>query len=145
LPALLALLLTAVHWVASRSIWPAADVTLTKLAGQPWGWPFVALLAAGMIGVDVYCTFVVGEVDQKLLQQYFDQAEYWLRSWTAPVVHVLTLGAINPREMVAVEVRKALREASRLLNANLWWLAAQIGVRFAFGLSLWLTWALANG
>ena len=43
--------------------------------------------------------------------------------------------------MVAVEARKALMEASQLLNANLWWLAVQIALRFTFGLSLWLSYA----
>jgi hypothetical protein len=97
-----------------------------------------------MLGVDFYCTVVVGEVDQALLQKYFDEAEYWLRSWTAPVVRILSLGTINPRQMVAVEVRKALLEASRMLNANLWWMATQIGLRFAFGLSLWLSYAVGR-
>jgi hypothetical protein len=144
LPALLALGLTVVHWLASRLIWPGADVNLGGLAAYPWVWPFLAFLCVGMLGLDAYCTFVVGEVDQALLQKYFDEAEYWLRSWTAPVVHVLSFGAINPRQMVTVEVRKALLDASQMLNANLWWLAAQIGVRFTFGLALWMCWALGK-
>ena len=74
--------------------------------------------------------------------RYFDEAEYWLRSWTAPVVHFFTFGRINPRQMVRVEVSKALVEASRLINVNLWWITAQTGLRIAYGLSLWLTWAL---
>ena len=40
-----------------------------------------------------------------MLEKYFDQAEYWLRPWTAPVVRVFTFGYINPRQMVATEVR----------------------------------------
>ena len=145
LPALLAFGLTLVHWLASRMIWPDADVTLAGLAEHPLAWPVVAVLCLGMLGVDFYCTVVVGEVDQALLQKYFDEAEYWLRSWTAPVVRILSLGTINPRQMVAVEVRKALLEASRMLNANLWWMATQIGLRFAFGLSLWLSYAVGRG
>jgi hypothetical protein len=43
--------------------------------------------------------------------------------------------------MVAEEVRKALVGASRMLNTTLWWVTVQLGVRIAFGLSLWLTWA----
>ncbi len=143
LPATLALSLTAIHWLASRLIWPGADVTLSGLGSLPLAWPLLAVLCVAMLGVDLYCTIVVGEVDQKMLRKYFDEAEYWLRSWTAPVVHVLSLGAINPRQMVAVEVRKALMDASQMLNANLWWLAVQIGLRFAFGLMLWLCYALS--
>ena len=96
-----------------------------------------------MLAVDLYGTFRVGQVDRSLLERSFDQAEYWLRSWVAPVVHVFTLGYINPRRMVAVEVRKALLEASRLLNTTLWWVSGQVGLRIAFGLALWLTYAFS--
>jgi len=144
LPALMALALAAFQWLATRHIWPHAEINLHALAQHPLAWPVLLLLVAGMLGVDLYCALVVGEVDQKLLQRYFDEAEYWLRSWTAPVVHVLSFGTINPRQMVAVEVRKALLDASHMLNANLWWLAVQIGLRFVVGLALWLTYALGN-
>ncbi len=76
------------------------------------------------------------------MEKYFDQAEYWLRSHTAHVVRIFTLGYINPRQMVVEEVRKALINASGLLNNTLWWVNLQMGLRFCFGLSLWLTWAL---
>jgi hypothetical protein len=94
-----------------------------------------------MVGVDLYSTFRVGEIDRSLLERYFDQAEYWLRSWVAPVVRIFTLGYINPRKMVAAEVRKALEEASKVLNTTLWWVSLQVALRVAFGLTLWLTWA----
>lgn len=142
LPAFLAFALTLFHWLASKLVWPDANITLAGLAEHPLGWPLAALLCLAMLAVDFYCTVVVGEVDQVLLKKYFDEAEYWLRSWTAPMVRILSFGTINPRQIVAVEVRKALHEASQMLNANLWWLAAQIGLRFAFGLSLWLAYAL---
>ena len=76
--------------------------------------------------------------------KHFDQAEYWLRSWAAPMVRFFTLGHINPRKMVAEEVRKALLAASAMINSSLWWWIRQVGLRFAFGLSLWLTWALTH-
>jgi len=76
------------------------------------------------------------------LEKYFDQAEFWLRSWTAPVVRFFTLGRINPRQMVAVEVRTALVNSSRMLNSTLWWVVIQAGLRVAFGLSLWGSYAL---
>jgi hypothetical protein len=93
-----------------------------------------------MLGVDGYATFRVGQLDRALLEKYFDLAEFWLRSWVAPVVRVFTLGYINPRKMVTVEVRKALGEASRLLNSTLWWVSLQVSLRIAFGLALWITW-----
>jgi hypothetical protein len=52
------------------------------------------------------------------------------------------LGRINPRLMVAVEVRTALLSSSRMLNSTLWWVVIQAGLRIAFGLSLWASYAL---
>ena len=46
--------------------------------------------------------------------------------------------------MVAVEVEKALIAVSDMLNFTLWWVSVQIGLRFCFGLSLWLTWAVTH-
>ena len=46
--------------------------------------------------------------------------------------------------MVHEEVRKALVETSDLVNRSLWWTSAQVGLRIAFGLGLWLTWALTH-
>jgi hypothetical protein len=141
LPALLALLLLLLNSLALRLVWPHAhetidDVIRTAAAAVP-----VGLLGLAMFGLDLYATFRVGQVDRVLLEGYFDQAEYWLRSWAAPVVRVFTLGRINPRKLVAIEVQKALVAASQLLNSTLWWVIAQVGLRIAFGLSLWLTWA----
>jgi hypothetical protein len=141
LPTILALALCIVNTLACRLLWPDARLTAGMLPGLWAAVPILGLLGTAMLAVDSYATFSVGEVDRALLEQYFDQAEYWLRSWVAPVVHVFTLGYISPRRMVAVEVQKALVEASRLLNSTLWWVVAQVGLRIAFGLALWLTWA----
>ena len=142
LPALLVLLLLVVQAIASRSLWPAAQITPAGLAHHLLALPFVLVLGAAMLGVDLYGIVVVNSVDQQEMVKYFDEAEYWLRSWPAPVVHFFTLGRINPRQMVRVEVSKALVEASRLINVNLWWITVQTGLRIAYGLSLWVTWAL---
>lgn len=146
LPGALALTLTVVQTLASYWLWPEAGrpphgLTLGRLEIHP---PFLvaaALLALLMIAVDVYATATAGEVDRELMMKYFDQAEYWLRSWTAPVVRLFTLGMVHPRRMVAVEVQKALVEASRLINSALWWVSLQLSLRVAFGLSLWLAYA----
>jgi hypothetical protein len=142
LPAILALSLLLTNTLACRLVWPHAMLTLDYLASHWQAWPMMLMIAcfgAAMLGVDYYATFTFGQLDRELMQKYFDQAEYWLGSWTAPVVRVFTLGYINPRQMVAVEVRKALIEASRLINVTLWWMTLQVGLRVAFGLSLWLT------
>jgi hypothetical protein len=141
LPAVLALGLSVIHMLACRLVWPHANLTVSQLVQLWLAVPVVLLCGAVMLGVDLYATFRVGEVDRTLLEGYFDQAEYWLRSWVSPVVRIFTLGYINPRQMVAVEVRKSLLQASELLNSTLWWVSVQVGLRIAFGLALWLTYA----
>jgi hypothetical protein len=144
-PALLALGLAVVHTLACHLIWEHANLTLARLVELWPAVPVVGLLGAAMVGMDLYATWNVGEVDRALLEKYFDQAEYWLRSWTAPVVRLVTFGYVNPRQMVSVEVQKALVDASQMLNSTLWWSSLQIGLRIAFGLALWLTFAWSHG
>lgn len=150
LPAVLALSVTLAQTLASWLLWPAAGrpqtgLTVARLAEHGALVPVVLLLGLAMLGVDLYGTFTAGEVDREMMQRYFDQAEYWLRSWTAPAVRVFTLGYVNPRKMVAVEVRKALVECSRLINSTLWWVSIQVSVRVAYGLALWLAYAWHRG
>jgi hypothetical protein len=142
LPGLLALLLSAAQLIASQELWPHAQLTAGDLAEHWWALGVVVPLGLAMLALDLYGIVVVGRFDRAQMEQYFDQAEYWLRSKAATVVRVFTLGYINPRRMVATEVRKALVAASELLNTTLWWVSMQVAVRLAFGLSLWLTWAL---
>jgi hypothetical protein len=145
LPAVLAFSLCVIHMMACRLVWPHANLTVADVCEHWQALAAVTLLGAAMLTVDIYGTFNFREVDRALMQKYFDQAEYWLRSWTAPVVQVFTLGYVNPRQMVAVEVRKALIEASRLINSTFWWVSVQTGLRVAFGLALWLTYARRAG
>jgi len=142
LPAVLAFLLTVVHWALYRLVIPTAQLTSGELAREPLVWPVLLLLAIVMAGVDLYGVVDVAHVDEREMSKYFDEAEYWLRSWTAPVVSFFTLGMVNPRRLVSVEVQKALVEASKLVNESLWWLAMQVGLRVAVGLTLWLAFAL---
>jgi hypothetical protein len=141
LPGLLALLLTIINSLACRLIWPHADLSLNDLSHMLLAELLVGVTGVGMLVVDFYATFTVGKLDRPLMEGYFDQAEYWLRSWAAPVVRVFTLGYVNPRRMVHEEVRKSLLMASKLLNSTLWWVTVQVGVRIVFGLTIWLTWA----
>lgn len=147
LPGLLALTLTVVQILASRFVWPHAGrppygLTLGKLLEHPLALWVAGPLGLAMISLDLYFLMVVGKLNRAEMEKYFDQAEYWLRSRTAHVVRIFTFGRINPRAMVAVEVQKALHELNRLLHSTFWWVALQVGLRFAFGLSLWLTWVL---
>ena len=143
MPLALSLALVLAHWVASSLLWPHANgFTVARLLEEWPAVPVVLVCGVAMLALDTYCCVVAGEVDQAEMERYFDQAEYWLRSWTAPVVHLFTLGYINPRQMVAAEVRTALVSASQLLNSTLWWVVAQTGLRILFGLALWGSYAL---
>jgi len=150
LPAALALALMTIHTVASRLLWPQAGrppygLTLGRLSEHPLALIVVVLAGLGMAAVDVYFLIVVGRVNRPMVEGYFDQAEYWLGSWVAPVVQKVTFGRINPRAMVADEVRKALEDASHLLDTALWCTVLQTGLRIAFGLALWLTYFFSRG
>jgi len=149
LPAILALALMLAQLLASRFIWPEAGdsadgLTVLRLLHHWIAMPFVALLGVAMVAFDIYTLATVGVIDRATLEGYFDQAEYWLASRTAHVVRVFTFGYINPRKMVAEEVQKALVAVGEMINYNLWWMNVQVGLRFAFGLSLWLTWAITH-
>ena len=143
-PSLLVFGLFLLNWLASRWLWPQADgFTVAQLAPLWQVWPVVLTFGVGMAAFDIYGMVQVTPIDRDEPDRYFDQAEYWLRSWTAPVVRIFTLGYINPRKMVAAEVQTALHSASQSLNSTLWWVAIQTGLRIAFGLSLWTAYALA--
>jgi hypothetical protein len=144
LPGALALGLLGVHTTACHWIWPHARLTVADLLQLRPAVPIVAVLGVAMTAFDVYTMVRVGQIDRALIEKHFDQAEYWLRSWTAPVVRVVTLGYVNPRQMVSEEVHKALRELHRLLNSTLWWITIQTGLRIAYGLAVWLTFAFSG-
>jgi hypothetical protein len=149
LPALLALLLMLAQLIASRWVWPEAgqppDGLTVERLGHLWlALPVVVPLGLEMVAFDICTLLLVSVVDREMIEKYFDQAEYWLCSGTAHVVRVVTFGFVNPRRMVNEEVRKALIEVGAMLNNTLWWMNLQVGLRFAFGLSLWLTWAVAH-
>jgi hypothetical protein len=149
MPAFLALVLMLVQLIASRAIWPEAGeppdgLTVQRLLDVWPALPIVVPLGLAMVAFDIYTLLRVGVIDREMIEKYFDQAEYWLGSSTAHVVRVFTFGYINPRKMVAEEVRKALLWVSATLNYTLWWMSLQVGLRFGFGLSLWLTWALTH-
>lgn len=143
LPLVLLLVIFGANLVASKWLWPQADeFTLAQLASLYPMWLVVLISGAAMTAFDTWGIVSVTAIDQGQMEKYFDQAEFWLASWTAPVVHFFTLGRINPRQMVAIEVRGALVSSSRMLNSTLWWVVTQAALRIACGLSLWLSYAL---
>lgn len=141
-PAVFAVLLLLANFVASRFIWPSATLTLGDLLTEWWYLPVVVIAGLAMLTMDCYSLIVVGTLDRKELEKYLDQAEHWLTTWKAPVIRLVTLGYIDPRQMVDGEVRKALQATTQVVNKSLWWTAGQAGLRVAFGLSLWIGWAI---
>jgi hypothetical protein len=132
----LGLLLTQL--LARRLVWPQADEFTAADLPQVWlAVPVVLLTGLAMVAFDTWATLTVGDINRAQLEKYFDQAEFWLKSPASRVVHIVTFGFVNPRKMVAVEVRSALVSVGKLLNTNLWWVSLQAGLRIAFGLSLW--------
>lgn len=145
LPLALMLGLLVVNTLASQFVWPHADRFTIHDVLEVW-FALPILLAAGgaMVAFDVWGTLQVGVVDDKEMEKYFDQAEFWLKGWKAPVVRVLSFGFVNPRQIVAKEVRAALESASELLNNTLWWVTIQTTLRILFGLCLWGTYAVSR-
>lgn len=144
-PALLALSLTVFHMIASRLIWPQANLTIPDLVDHWYYMPILLMTMLPMLGIDLFFLIRVGRINQQETAEYLDRAEHWLTSWKAPVVRWITLGYIDPRQMVSAEVQKALGEFSTLINSNLYWMSLQLGMRVLFGLSLWVVWAIAKG
>jgi hypothetical protein len=142
-PLLMVLGLLLLNTLASQYIWPQAkDFRVADLAVL---WPIVPVVltcTAAMVLFDMSGAFQVTPIDTPETEKYLDQAESWLSGWRAPVVRIFTLGYINPRQMVAKEVRSALEGASSVLNSNLWWWTTQTALRIACGLSLWASYAL---
>jgi hypothetical protein len=143
LPLALVGALMLINTLASWLIWPSTDQFRTAELLAIWPALLVVVVSgAAMVGFDVYGMMVVTQLEQETVEKYFDQAEYWLRGWKAPMVHILSLGYVNPRLMVAQEVRTALENTAQLLNTTLWWVCNQTILRITFGLSLWGSYAL---
>jgi hypothetical protein len=144
-PVAVALGLLLAQMICSRLIWPTATLTLSDLLAEVWMTPLVLLSLATMLAVDFYFIVRVGVLDRGETEKYLDEAEHWLTSWKAPLIQTLTLGYINPRQMVYIEVRKAVEDGRGLLHRTLWWVSAQAGLRTLYGLLLWTAWAVHPG
>ena len=143
-PVVVLLALTLVQVLASMLFFHYAGLTFAHLPDAGIGGPLLGILGLGMLLFDLFGAWRVGVVDREAVEKSLDQAEYWLASWTAPVVNFFTLGRINPRRLVSEEVRKALVSASKAATGAFHWLSLQTAVRFAFGLTLWITSALVT-
>jgi hypothetical protein len=140
-PAALVLLLLGVNLIASRLLWPQAELTAVDLVRHWHLVPIALATFAPMAGLDLFFLIRVGKIDQKETEEQLDKAESWLTGWKAPVVRILTLGYVDPRRMVSAEIQKTLTAINQLMNRNLYWMSGQMATRVLFGLTLWLTWA----
>ena len=137
--------LVALNTLASQFVWPQAkSFSLADLVAIWPVVPVVVLTGAAMAAFDIRGTLQRGEIDRAETEKYFDQAESWLRGWKAPAVRLLSFGAINPRQMVAKEVRAALEGATPWLHSTIRWFMIQTTLRIAFGLALWSSYALSD-
>lgn len=143
LPLAVTLLLTLANACAAHFVWPQARVSPGDLLAHPAAL-VAAAAAGGLMGLlDFKAVFVFARLDRAKVEAVLDRAEHWLGSWKAPAVRILTLGLVHPRRIVGEQVRVALVEASLAANGELWAMSLQILARFAFGLALWVTWAVA--
>lgn len=140
-PAILALVLMTLQLIASRMVWPYANLTVDDLLSAWWWLPVILVPLIPMLAVDFYFIVRVARFDHDQTVKYFDMAESWLR-WKGRLVHVATLGVVDPRKLVDAELKKSLSEYRSTITASLWWVSAQTGFRLAFGLTLWLVWAI---
>jgi hypothetical protein len=143
LPVAATLALTLSNAWATRFVWSHARVTACDLRAHPLGLAAVAAAGGLMAVLDFRIAFLFGRFDGAAAEAVLDRAEHWLGSWTAPAVRVLTAGLINPRRIVGEEVRLALVDACLAMNGQLWALSLGVAAQLAFGLALWVTWAVA--
>ena len=141
-PASIVFTLMLAQIICSHLVWPRAHLTVADLLLEWWMLPPLAIAGASMLSVDLYFILAVGEINQQETMNYLDEAEHWLTTWKAPAVRVMTLGFVNPRRMVDVEVKKALEDSQGMLTSTLWWVSLQTGLRVVFGLILWVMWAV---
>jgi hypothetical protein len=128
--------------LASVFVWPETDKF--RVADLLAIWPAlvpIVLTGTALVAFDGIGLLRVTPIDTPAIEKNLDQAEYWLRGWKAPVVRILSLGFVNPRQMVTKEVRTALESTAQLINASLWWTTTQTVLRIAFGLTLWASYA----
>lgn len=129
--------------LAIRLVWVQANVSFEELRHR---WlSLVAIILSGclMLFLDGKAIFSAGSIDRTALEGDLDKAESWLKSWMAPAVCMVTFGFVNPRKIVGVEVQNALVKANWIMIGGMGRSSLRMGMQLAFGLSLWISWAVA--
>lgn len=138
----LGLALMLANSLAIRLVWVQANVSFEELRGRWLSLAAIILSGGLMLFLDGQAIFS-WSFDRAALEEDLDKAESWLKSWMAPAVRLLTFGFINPRHAVGVEVQKALVEANWNMIGGMGRSSLRMGMQLAFGLSLWISWAVA--
>jgi len=139
----LAFTLMVCNSLAIRLVWVQAEVTFEGLRRVWLALVVVVILGGLMVFLDGKAILRVGKFDRQALEKDLDRAESWLTSWMAPALRIVTFGFINPRKIVGVEVHQAFVDANWVLIGGMHRYSIRAGMQLAFGLSLWLTWAMA--
>ena len=143
-PTVYAFGLMGLQMLCSRVIWPQAELPLGVVWDSAWRLTVILAAAIPMLYVDGYFLLYVGRFDRSSTEQYLDLAERWLHGWRAPLVRTVTLGYLNPHDMVEAEVRKGLSEMGQMVSWSMQWVAIQVTCRVVFGLTVWLVWAVGG-
>jgi hypothetical protein len=128
--------------LAINLVWASATLNFEQIWTR---WlPLTAIILSGglMLIFDCRAVFSVGHFDRTALEADLDKAESWLKSWMGPAVRMVTFGFVNPRKMVGEELQRVFVDANWIVIGGLRRTSLRIGAQLAFGLSLWLTWAL---
>jgi hypothetical protein len=141
-PVVLALTLTLIQMMASRMIWPTAELTGKELIEAWWKAVLVLVGFVPMALVDGYFLIRVGRFDRGETEKYLDQAEKWAGTWRARAVRIVTIGYVDPDRIVDAEVKKGLSEIGTTVAWSMRWVSTQIALRLLFGLVLWGVWFL---
>jgi hypothetical protein len=140
-PSLAALVTLTLQLIASRLVWPQAYVTWEQLSSRWWALIVLLVPLVPMLAVDCYFIIRVGRFDHDETVEYLSLAETWL-GWKGRLVRLVTLGIVDPQQMVDSELRRTLQQVRHMMSAALWWVSVQAGCRLLFGLTLWTMWAV---
>lgn len=139
-PMLVALGVMLIQFALSKLVFPQAKLTVAEIEEHWWKVAIILAAFVPMFAVDVYFLVRVGTFSHEETAKYLDYAEKWLQR--GKFVRAATVGFVDLRKIVGKEVEKNLKELGATLIWSMWWVTVQVVLRTAFGLAVWLLWAL---
>lgn len=140
-PMFVAFAVMLIQFMLSKLVFPQAKLRVSEIEDPWWQAALIVTAFVPMFTVDVYFLIRVGRFSHGATADYLDYAERWLGK-RGSAVRVITLGIVNPRKIVGVRVRDNLKELGATVSWSMWWVTVQVVLRTAFGLAIWLLWAL---